>query len=86
MATTATTDQVESVQATLRVVQALSDPQAAAIAAQMERAVMVEVALRKLVGAVEFYMMLVGRPMTIHQRVWDEMRAALAEGLKRVRG
>lgn len=85
MATTAD-QQVATVEATLRFVQSLSEPQAAAVSRQLERAVMIEVALSKLVGAVEFYLLIVGRPMTLHKPVWDEMRAAMCEARARLRG
>lgn len=69
----------------LRFVRSLSDPQAEAIARQLERLVVVEMALRKLVGAVDEYVINSGRPMTLHRERWEAMRSALAEGKARLR-
>jgi predicted TIM-barrel fold metal-dependent hydrolase len=79
-----TTERLETVQETLRFVQSLTGPQAEAIAGQLERLVLLEMALRKLVAAVEECVLHIGRPITVPKGMWDELRAAWAEGRARL--
>lgn len=80
-----TTDQTVAVAATLAFVEGLPREKVEELVGQMQRSAMIEMALRKLVGAVEGYVMTVGRPMTLHGPAWEAMRAALAEGKARLR-
>lgn len=84
--TTTAMEQKRIIQEALAAVRAVSEEQAGALVGALERGAAMEASLRKLVGATEFYMNMVGRPMTLHRGIWDEMGAALAEGLARVRG
>ena len=77
--------ELAGVQDVLRFVGTLSDPQAAAIARQLERLVLVEMALRLLVGQVERYLTLFRQP-TQYAPDLKKLQEILAEAKARIRG
>lgn len=81
----ATGEQLETIQGALRFVQGMGEPEAGELARQLERAALVEGAMRKVIAETEYYFTLVMQP-TYHRREYDSLQRAIAEGKARLRG